>query len=157
MYLQLQVTVLWLLSDIQFRTPHALNAETRGFLRGGRCTDIQWENYIYEYSKSGPDGRILNLHLILLSVQCCNATDGTISLGELTTIVTAMRCRAFQPAVFDEDAVCVGDVEQSADGNGEPRSEDELAFKEEKRFPVCYLIPIPIYFQGRLPRRISMY
>lgn len=68
-----------------------------------------------------------------------------------------MRCRAFQPAVFDEDAVCVRDVEQSADGNGLPRSEDELAFKEEKRFPVCYLIPIPIYFQGRLPRRISMY
>jgi hypothetical protein len=49
-----------------------------------------------------------------------------------------MRCRAHQPAVFDEDAVLVGDVTQSEEGNPEPDREDKLAFKGEKRFPVCW-------------------
>lgn len=135
----LLITVSWLLSHTQFRTPHALNAETRGFLRAGPPTGIQWETYIYEYSESKPDGSTVNPHLILLSAQSCIGVDNTISLGELTTIVTAMRCRAYQPAVFDEDAVLVGDVEQSEDGNPKPDDERKLAFKDEKRFPVCYL------------------
>ncbi|OJI98032.1 hypothetical protein ASPVEDRAFT_147312 [Aspergillus versicolor CBS 583.65] len=116
--------------------PHPLNTETRGWLKPGRWTDIQWENYIYEYTETRPDGSILHPHLILLGVQSCNGIDNTISLGELTTIVTAMRCRAYQPAVFNEDAILVGDEQQSVNGNPSPGSEDELAFKGEKRFPV---------------------
>lgn len=111
---------------------------TRGWLKPGRWTDIQWENYIYEYSETRPDGSTLHPHLILLGVQSCNGVDNTISLGELTSIVTAMRCRAYQPAVFDEDAILIGDEQQSVNGNPSPSSEDELAFKGEKRFPVCY-------------------
>lgn len=123
---------------MQFRDPHALNTETRGWLKPGRCTDIQWENYIYEYSETRPNGSTLHPHLIILGVQSCNGIDNTICLGELNTIVTAMRCRAFQSAFFNEEAILVGDEQQSINGNPSPHSEDELAFKDEKRFPVCY-------------------
>lgn len=112
--------------------------ETRGFERLGGSLKILWETRIYGYNKKRPDGSTLYPHLILLGVQSCNGHANSISLGELTTIVTAMRCRAHQPATFDEDAILVGDVEQSTNGEPEPASEDQLAFKDEKRFPVCY-------------------
>jgi hypothetical protein len=53
-----------------------------------------------------------------------------------------MRSRAYQPAEFDEDAILVGDAEQSEDGNYLPGHEDKLAFPHEKRFPVCYLLSL---------------
>ncbi|KAL4782565.1 hypothetical protein BJX76DRAFT_369111 [Aspergillus varians] len=96
-------------------TPHALNVETRG---------------------KRSNGSPLYPHLILLGVQSCNGNANTISLGEFTSIVTAMRCRAYQPASFNEEAILVGDAKQSANGNPAPDREDRLAFKDEKRFPV---------------------
>ncbi|PKY04385.1 hypothetical protein P168DRAFT_327343 [Aspergillus campestris IBT 28561] len=95
-------------------TPHALNAETRGFQRYRGFFNIRWETRIYEYGKKNPNGVWVSLH----------------------SIVTAMRCRAYQPATFDEDAILVGDAEQSQNGEPEPDCEDKLAFKDEKRFPV---------------------
>ncbi|KAL3485150.1 hypothetical protein BJX62DRAFT_243203 [Aspergillus germanicus] len=115
--------------------PHALNVETRGFWRYQGPLNTRWETRIYEYSDQRPDGRPLLPHLILLGVQSCNGIANTISLGELTTIVTAMRCRAHQPAAFDEDAISVGDATQSEDGDPEPDCDDDLVFKDEKRFP----------------------
>ncbi|KAL2824359.1 hypothetical protein BDW59DRAFT_180241 [Aspergillus cavernicola] len=117
-------------------TPHALNVETRGFQRSGRSLNIQWETRIYEYNKKRPNGSTLYPHLILLGVQSCNGNANTISLGELTSIVTAMRCRAYQSATFNEQAILVGDAKQSANGDPAPDREDRLAFKDEKRFPV---------------------
>lgn len=121
------------------RDPHALNTETRGLQRSGPAANIQWETYIYEYKRQKPNGGTRHPHLILLGAQSCNGKDNTISLGELTTIVTAMRCRAYQPAVFDEKAILVGDAEQSIDGNFMPFDKRKLAFTDEKRFPVrCF-------------------
>lgn len=66
-----------------------------------------------------------------------------------------MRCRAYQPAIFDENAILVGDVEQSVDGNPMPDDERELVFKNEKRFPVCYifLMLIPYVYFYKLTNR----
>lgn len=116
-----------------------MNADTRGFHRPGYSFKSSWETRIYEYDSKRPDGSALYPHLILLGVQSCNGVPGTISHGELTLIVTAMRCRAYQLAEFDPEAVMVGDVEQSEYGNPEPAREDELEFKNEKRFPVGYI------------------
>ncbi|KAL2862228.1 uncharacterized protein BJX67DRAFT_366843 [Aspergillus lucknowensis] len=115
--------------------PHALNVETPG-LNNYSFVGPKWQTYLYESNQYQPDGSSIHPHLILLGVQSTNAHSGTISLGELTTIVTAMRCRAYQPAVFDVDAVLAGEVEQPEDGNPAPSNEDDLAFKDEKRFPV---------------------
>lgn len=141
--------------NIQFRDPHALNTETCGLQRSGPSIDIQWETYIYEYGAQTPIGTTRYPHLILLGAQSCNGKDNSICLGELTTIVTAMRCRAYQPAIFDENAILVGDVEQSVDGNPMPDDERELVFKNEKRFPVCYifLMLIPYVYFYKLTNR----
>lgn len=128
-------------ADKPSSSPHALNLETRGFRRSGRLNDIRWKTRIYEYNQTS-NGRPAYPHLILLGVQSCDGYTNTISLGELTLIVTAMRSRAYQPAEFDEDAILVGDAEQSEDGNYLPGHEDKLAFPHQRRFPVRYLLLI---------------
>jgi hypothetical protein len=129
--------VLLSLSNMRRRAPHALNMETRGFKRSSYQANIRWHTRVYEYTNTRPNGSTTFPHLILLGVQFCNGRDKSISLGELTSIVTAMRSRAHQPATFDEGPILAGEAEQSEDGDPEPDREDKLAFKGEKRFPVC--------------------
>ncbi|KAL3481969.1 hypothetical protein BJX99DRAFT_217896 [Aspergillus californicus] len=116
--------------------PHAFNMETRGFTRSSHRVNIQWQTRVYEYINTRPNGSTFYPHIILLGVQSCNGGAESISLGELTSIVTAMRCRAHQPAAFDEGPILAGDAEQSEDGDPEPAREDKLAFRNERRFPV---------------------
>jgi hypothetical protein len=62
----------------------------------------------------------LRPHTILITVQDCNGRDGSILLGELTQIITAMRSRAIQPR---EELL--------------PR---QLEFEKEERFPVVMIL-----------------
>ncbi|KAJ0417199.1 hypothetical protein BJY00DRAFT_325778 [Aspergillus carlsbadensis] len=116
--------------------PHAFNMETRGFTRSNYQANIRWHTRVYEYTNTRPNGSPIYPHLILLGVQSCSGCANSISLGELTSIVTAMRSRAHQPATFDEGPILAGEAEQSENGDPEPDREDKLAFKGEKRFPV---------------------
>ena len=54
-----------------------------------------------------------------IRVQNCNGRDGSILLGELAQIITAMRNRAIQPRV---------------DENGEELLPRQLEFEKEERF-----------------------
>ncbi|KAL3461858.1 hypothetical protein BJX64DRAFT_300011 [Aspergillus heterothallicus] len=117
--------------------PHPLNVLTRGFSRSQPCY-LRWDTLLHEYAARKPNGDKLHPHIILLGVQACNGYSNSISLGELTSIVTAMRCRAYQPvgSAYSEDAILTGEVEQSEDGNPAPDNENQLAFKDETKFPV---------------------
>lgn len=64
---------------------------------------------------------LVHPHVIRMTVQSCNGKDGSMLLGVLAPIITAMRNRANQPKV-DED--------------GEELLPRQLEFEKEERFPV---------------------
>ncbi|KAL5338926.1 hypothetical protein BJX70DRAFT_398126 [Aspergillus crustosus] len=119
--------------------PHALNVATLGFCRGGSGLEISWQTQLWEYSHTTPNGAPLYPHLILLSLQSCRGEEQSLTLGELTSMVTAMRNRARQRAGFDEDLVLTADREDFSWVDLYEREVDpaQLEFKHEKRFPVC--------------------
>ncbi|KAL2811729.1 hypothetical protein BDW59DRAFT_155481 [Aspergillus cavernicola] len=117
--------------------PHALDLTTLGWDRNGPQLNIRWQTDVFEYTTTTPNGLTLHPHLILLSVQSCRGEERYITLGELTAIMTAMRNRARQPAVFDEDAALEDEGEPILAGSGNPiLTEADLEFRYERRFPV---------------------
>ncbi|KAL5338925.1 hypothetical protein BJX70DRAFT_398125 [Aspergillus crustosus] len=124
--------------------PHALDLTTLGLNRHGPTAQIHWETQIFESTETTPDNKPVYPHLTLLSTHSCNGHNGSITLGELTQIVTAMRNRSRQPAFFDpeqdpdeEEDIDIETSSYMPKPDPEPPLRDEdLAFPAEKRFPV---------------------
>jgi hypothetical protein len=89
------------------------------------------ETFEYERSREGR----LRPHVILITAQDCNGRDGSILLGELAQIITAMRNRAIQPRV---------------DENGEELLPRQLEFEEEEKFPVMMILLSLAYLGANL-------
>ncbi|OJJ65302.1 hypothetical protein ASPSYDRAFT_40118 [Aspergillus sydowii CBS 593.65] len=80
--------------------PHPFNRKDFGISRHGPNIYNCWESYIFEYmaTTGPPNYETLYPHLIMVTFNSCTGHDGWITHGELTSIVTAMRNRAVQPA-----------------------------------------------------------
>ncbi|KAJ9300437.1 hypothetical protein DTO217A2_7884 [Paecilomyces variotii] len=89
-------------------------------LEDGGTDGRRWRSkLILEYGKE--DDKPVYPHVFLMTLHFGNGKDDSMKFGELSAIITMMRCRANQPKV-DED-----------DQELEPR---QLEFEKEKRFPV---------------------
>lgn len=96
------------------------------YLFGG-FSRADYSSYVNEYDNEvyGPKP-----HLILLGAQTHTGKDGSIMLGELLLILTAMHNRAYQPSrvIKGEAGILEADV----------WDENDLLFKDECKFPVSY-------------------
>lgn len=80
---------------------------------------------MYEYRKDNE--QIYHPHIVMLSQQQSPGRNGSILYGELIQLVAAMRNRAHQRVMIEND---------DEDEEPQPRSPLEYYFKHEQRFPV---------------------
>ncbi|KAF5016185.1 hypothetical protein F66182_12215, partial [Fusarium sp. NRRL 66182] len=118
--------LIYSLADLSFLVPIRLPDEiyTKPGIFGAKHNNL-WTAHMYEYRKDNE--QIYHPHIVMLSQQQSPGRNGSILYGELIQLVAAMRNRAHQRVMIEND---------DEDEEPQPRSPLEYYFKHEQRFPV---------------------